>query len=644
MMLEGHGGVKVAFHYLETAHQGWLAVRRKDHGICHVRSDEMTRRDEDGEPLYVPLLAMTLSDQPDYVFLVMGPEGGEPPLLWIRHFSYRGAVLPFRRVDIVGHEGRIGLRNLLRSSLCCTAQPWNSQGGVNEFLGDCSHLMGWEQFQLHEVAATEELQRLGEDMAAHFRVFPSADDLEQLIDTYEGSHLVWLLDAMMPVAAWSAVREVGHRLLERSSLREALLRQAGSSPWRDGWQCLARWLEDRESYPAAERGCPLGDDVLTWGQADAPAGFIHATLHAARASVKPRKRVCMMSTIRNEGIYVLEWIAYHRSIGVEHFFIYSNDNNDRSDLLLKALHDEGVITFIENPVQPGMSAQTKAYGHGLNVLPNILDYEWCFILDGDEFITLAPSYRTVGEYLQGFSRWESDAIALNWKFVASEVNRDGLADLVRPLTQRNRDIVSRGGIGEGWRLVKSAVRPGRAIQSRPHHPVWLQADRFTYRLSDGSIHSYRNPPPGIGADPAFADGGHYEDIYISHYYYKSIIEWVWKYARNSGLDGAMSFGVERYADYWANAFICQMNDPHEGQNENVLNRADGLLEEMVKLRSITAIAQAENIVRETWQERLLALLDMVEEADVASRLKEEWRYVLDPLAEERLGSIPLHQV
>ncbi len=644
MMPGEHVVAEVVFHYLETSHQGWLAVRRGGGGICHLRSDEMTRRDENGVPLYCPLLAMTLPDYPDYVFLVVDFGERAAPLLWIKHFPYRGAVLPFLRVESRKNEGRVGLRNLFRPSQCCTAQPWNSQGGVNELLGDCNQMFDWEEFQLRAVAATDRLQRLGEEMVTHFKAFPSADYLEQLIITYAGSHLTWLLDAMIPVASWSVVRELGQRLLNQPPLREAFFRQVGESPWRDGWQYLARWLDDRESYPVAERGCPLSDAILAYGQIDALAGFAQATLHTARASVVPRKRVCMMSTIRNEGIYILEWIAYHRSIGVEHFFIYSNDNNDRSDLLLKALHDEGIITFIENPVQPGMSAQMKAYGHGLNVLPNILDYEWCFILDGDEFITLSPSYRTVGEYLESASRWESDAIAVNWRFVASEVNQDGLADLTKPLTQRNRNIVSRGGIGEGWRLVKSAVRPGRAIHSRPHHPIWVQAEKFAYRLSDGSIHSYRNPPPGIGADPAFADYDSCADIYISHYYYKSIIEWVWKYARNSGLDGAMSFGVERYADYWANAFICQLNDPYDGENENILIRLDGLLEELASLRSITAIAQAENIVREAWQERLLALLDMIEEADVASRLKEEWRYVLDPLVEERRGSIPLHQI
>lgn len=635
----------IKFHYLGTAHQGWLAVRRADDGICHVHSDEMTRRDENGDPVYVPLLAMALSDQPDYLFLFRAPEEGrdDVPSIWLKHFSYKGSILPFLRVDIPHHDGWVGLRNPLCPSLCCTAQPWGGGPQVNDLLGDCHHMMGWEHFQLHEVLPAEPFQTLGKALAACFRASPSVEYVRELIEGYEGPYLGWVLDAMTPMMTRPDLRQLGELLLKDQPLLEKLCRKMGNSIWREAWQILSRWWQDRDSSRAAERGCPLGDEVLTRGDINAPAGFGQIVLHTARASIKPRRKVCMMSTIRNEGIYVLEWIAYHRSLGVEHFFIYSNDNNDCSDVLLSALQAEGLITFIDNAVLPGMSAQTKAYGHGLNILPDILDYEWCFILDGDEFITLSPRYEGIADYLKSFSRWECDAIALNWKFIASEVNHGGLSDLVKPLTQRNSQIVSRGGIGEGWRLVKSAVRPGKAIQSRPHHPVWMSEERFTYRQTDGSIHAYRNPPPGIGADPAFADRGFFDDLYISHYYYKSIIEWVWKYARNSGLDGSMSFGVERYADYWANAFICQMNDPHEGDNLYLQHRLAGMVNELIRLRGIESIALAENIVRSTWQERLLALLDMVEEADVASRLKEEWRYVLDPLAIERQGSIPLHQ-
>jgi len=36
--------------------------------------------------------------------------------------------------------------------------------------------------------------------------------------------------------------------------------------------------------------------------------------------------VCAL--VQNEAPYIAEWIAYHRLIGFEHFFIYDNHSND----------------------------------------------------------------------------------------------------------------------------------------------------------------------------------------------------------------------------------------------------------------------------------------------------------------------------
>ena len=47
--------------------------------------------------------------------------------------------------------------------------------------------------------------------------------------------------------------------------------------------------------------------------------------------------------MRNEGVYALEWLAYHQSLGIDEFFIYSNNNDEGSDALLKRLSGAGVI-------------------------------------------------------------------------------------------------------------------------------------------------------------------------------------------------------------------------------------------------------------------------------------------------------------
>ncbi len=55
-----------------------------------------------------------------------------------------------------------------------------------------------------------------------------------------------------------------------------------------------------------------------------------------------------LTSARNEGSYLLDWIAYHRSIGFDHIFIYTNDNTDGSDDLLDRLAYTGAVTWLRN--------------------------------------------------------------------------------------------------------------------------------------------------------------------------------------------------------------------------------------------------------------------------------------------------------
>ncbi len=51
--------------------------------------------------------------------------------------------------------------------------------------------------------------------------------------------------------------------------------------------------------------------------------------------------------MRNEGPYILEWLAHHRAIGVRDALIYSNDCDDGSDALLDLLAGAGMATARE---------------------------------------------------------------------------------------------------------------------------------------------------------------------------------------------------------------------------------------------------------------------------------------------------------
>ena len=53
------------------------------------------------------------------------------------------------------------------------------------------------------------------------------------------------------------------------------------------------------------------------GRDDNPASFAHRCNALARTHVAPRRTLAVLASARNEGLYLLEWVAYHKLIGVE---------------------------------------------------------------------------------------------------------------------------------------------------------------------------------------------------------------------------------------------------------------------------------------------------------------------------------------
>jgi len=61
------------------------------------------------------------------------------------------------------------------------------------------------------------------------------------------------------------------------------------------------------------------------------------------------ERITIVTTMKNEGPFILDWLAYHRAIGVTDVLVYTNDCTDGTDDFLKLLAQKGLVTHRENP-------------------------------------------------------------------------------------------------------------------------------------------------------------------------------------------------------------------------------------------------------------------------------------------------------
>ncbi len=360
-------------------------------------------------------------------------------------------------------------------------------------------------------------------------------------------------------------------------------------PWAEALPGLAAWNAVRP--PAARLDADPAADLSVAGHDGVHVSFPHLCSSLARRAVAPRKTVAVLATARNEGPYLLEWVAHHRSIGAEHIFIYSNGNDDGSEALLNALAQAGVITWISNPVPPGRVAQFQAYGHAFGVLPHILDYRWTVVVDLDEMLVLdAARFASLPEYLAFQDAQPVDAVAFNWVVFGSNGEarwRDA------PLAKRF-----------GHRMpytddhVKVAVRSGLPMHAHPHRAVFDPRQAVSIRNASGGPYRHQGDP-SLSAEPEETAA------WINHYFFKSAEEFAWKASRNRGDQPVR--GASADLDLWfAEAFLEQHGSPTLLPDTRLVLNSDARTQALEALLGLPGVFQAHQAVRFIFGEQLAA--------------------------------------
>lgn len=118
----------------------------------------------------------------------------------------------------------------------------------------------------------------------------------------------------------------------------------------------------------------------------------------------------LISSLKDEGPYILEWVAHHRVLGFDRICVASNDCSDGSERLLDALHKAGYVTHVPNVVPAGEIPQHAGYA-AIRAKAGIDATDWLMMLDVDEFLNVHVGAHRVGD-LTGLAG-DADVIALN---------------------------------------------------------------------------------------------------------------------------------------------------------------------------------------------------------------------------------------
>lgn len=127
-------------------------------------------------------------------------------------------------------------------------------------------------------------------------------------------------------------------------------------------------------------------------------------------------RITAVTCVKNEGPFLLEWIAYNRLIGVTDFLFYSNDCTDGTDHLLDALQDRGIVRHLPNPAK-GRNYQMEALKDA-SKRDGVRDADWVWVADVDEFLNIHLWDHTLPALIKACGN--PNAISIPFQFFAND--------------------------------------------------------------------------------------------------------------------------------------------------------------------------------------------------------------------------------
>lgn len=126
-------------------------------------------------------------------------------------------------------------------------------------------------------------------------------------------------------------------------------------------------------------------------------------------------RITAVTCVKNEGPFLLEWIAFNRLLGVTDFLFYSNDCTDGTDVLLDALAENGAVTHLPNPAK-GRNYQMEALKDAAKQ-DVVMQADWVWIADVDEFLNIHTGDHSIPALIEACGN--PQAISVTFQFFAN---------------------------------------------------------------------------------------------------------------------------------------------------------------------------------------------------------------------------------
>ncbi len=194
---------------------------------------------------------------------------------------------------------------------------------------------------------------------------------------------------------------------------------------------------------------------------------------------RPPARHLLISSMKDEGPFILEWVAHHLVLGFDRICVASNDCRDGSDRLLEALASAGFIDHLPNVVAPGEIPQHAGYA-AMRAQLGIDNTEWLMVLDADEFLNVHVGGHRVAD-LTDLAGPDCDIISLHAMCFADAPEANWRPGRVCPLFPWRLALTHKAN-----KAMKSLTRrPSRFRDIHNHSLVGFKGRAHELRVLDG---------------------------------------------------------------------------------------------------------------------------------------------------------------
>lgn len=295
-----------------------------------------------------------------------------------------------------------------------------------------------------------------------------------------------------------------------------------------------------------------------------PSDYVQTNLRfrpVPAPTVPPPLTLAICAIVKNEGPYLLEWIAHHRLVGVEHFVLFDNGSTDNTSALLSGLAGAGIVDYVPWPDIPhGVPAQRPAYSAGLARLHG--RSRWVAFIDADEFLNPLCG-RSVPSILTDYDN--AAGLVVPWRLFGSNGRQEWEDELLtRRFTRRAAADHPLNG------SVKTIV------QAR----LVARADIHTPEISAGSLIDEFGRVAGTRGHPAHHAVPDATKLVINHYFTKSRGEWARKRSRGRATEPDGSAARHRPDEHFT------AHDLNDIEDLGLASRAPQIRAEMERLRSL----------------------------------------------------------